>query len=386
MQLAHRLLVASCVLACLFVGVSAQFGLQQPQPRTTGEIDFRQANQPAVDFCDNQMQIAKASHADARTRMHAAHAGQFAEAIDASRKRATALPSANWRLWSHCPASPRSPPCLPPPQSAVYSGSPNSTVNTIVSNANANSPQARVIITMVQYRQNGSSFNPRTNISTPIYYLLGVLTLYNETAVLKNNGQNQNQYMGNVSIPNDYAGCGVNTTDQYGQTRCVLRYVYDESRNPTQNSRVSCADVVVYPRSADYAFNIQVRLGAGDVPIQAPTALNRLLGDPWATSGDNGIEIFTDPDDPDGNQQSTNVRLRETTPIEVDGSEYTIHFLLSGTPFKSSGDLAASLFAKNLSAVFDLNVIGVNDANTHAASIIITIATAVCAWMLQRAA
>jgi hypothetical protein len=165
--------------------------------------------------------------------------------------------------------------------------------------------------------------------------------------------------------------------------------VYDNQPSG-QNSRVSCADVMVLSRDDDQRFTLRVKLNAGDVPVQSQTALNRLLNDPWATTTSRNIDIFTLPDDTENTaKKSQQIRLADPAIVKEDSGEaYVINFVLSGTSTLSASALTESLQSQDLSAMFDLEVMEasttpLNAAAANGASIIGTIAIMVAAWAMQ---
>lgn len=155
----------------------------------------------------------------------------------------------------------------------------------------------------------------------------------------------------------------------YTQTRCVLRWVFDNSAS-NQNSRVSCADVIIVSRAGDVRVSVTVRPDApGEKPIQAQTALNRVLNHAWATDASRKLDIITLPDSTT-NKASNQLRMHPTAPVVVDAKTgtYTLNFILSDSVSASASQLASSMRAQDLSKMFALNVVGSSQAGANSAA------------------
>ena len=247
-------------------------------------------------------------------------------------------------------------------QSTLFIGSPSNSVILNFNNPPAGAASARFNFTLLSFQQNGTSFNRATNVTTSIYYRTGLSQLLVAPAnIVQANSQ---KYLVTLPITDpSLAHCGDTLSGPdatYAQTRCVLRYVYDASASG-QNSRVSCADVVVRPRNGGEALvSVRVGLASGDVPVSAATALRRLLTSAWATQTALRIDVFQTPSQiaaGDGDQSAQQIRPADSpSPIVVDGASYSMNFVFSDTTTFTANQLASNFLAlgnAKLSLMFD---------------------------------
>jgi hypothetical protein len=262
----------------------------------------------------------------------------------------------------------------------------------------ANADVSRFNFTLYSYRQNGTIYNAATNRTRGIFDLTAVTPLLVIDANITT-GNNQ-QYIVRLPIENDALQCGQPYTGpdpEHSQTHCVLRYVYDSTRStPATNSRVNCADVVLWPRSSDVSVSVRVALqGADDVPIGSSSALRRLLNSDWAQKDELHLDIFqTTEQATTGNQDRTaqQIRLRARDPIVRHAdSTYTMYFSFSGTSRMSAQALADNFFAMGtteMSRLFALQVteagISSGASNMAAPASLVTVLLAAFAALVLR--
>ena len=254
-------------------------------------------------------------------------------------------------------------------QSTLFSGTPTNTLLLNFNSPPTNFDSGRFNFTLLSYTLNGTSFNPSTNV-TPIYYRSGFKELI--MAVDANlNGNNNQKYTFNLALDEGLT-CGSisDHTVQFAQTRCVLRYVYDGT-STNSNSRVSCADVVIVPRSWDVAVPVTVRIPNGDVPIGTDTAMRRLLNSDWVQQAALMIDLFQTPaQTAAGNNDITASQIRYANPpFTVGGNAYVMNFIFSATTSRTALALAQDFYTlgtDGLSTLFDLQVIGAGSGNAAA--------------------
>lgn len=137
----------------------------------------------------------------------------------------------------------------------------------------------------------------------------------------------------------------------------MLRYVYDNTQAPTtQNSRVSCADVLVLPRN-DVQVSVRASLAAEQAPLSGSSALRRLLDSAWAKDAARKLDIFqTSAQIAAGENDWSSQQIRMADPPIVAGANsFTMNFVFSDTTAASAQQLANSfndLGTSGLSVIF----------------------------------
>lgn len=136
----------------------------------------------------------------------------------------------------------------------------------------------------------------------------------------------------------------------------MLRYVYDNTQAATtQNSRVSCADVMVLPRN-DVAVSVRATLAAEQTALSGATAMRRLLDSTWAKDAARKLDIFqTRAQITAGENEFTSQQIRMADPpIVAHGNSFTMNFVFSDTTADSAQQLANSFNSLGTSGLSDI--------------------------------
>jgi len=279
------------------------------------------------------------------------------------------------------------------PISTLFTGSPANTLLVRFNSPPADNSLARFNVSLLTFRQNGTKpvdgGEPRA-----VWRLERSRQLQTTDANLRTGN---NQYYTIQLKLDEGAQCGQPYSGgnaDFSRTHCVLRYVYDSTRSATpQNSRVNCADVVVYSRSSDVSVEVTVRPDhADDAPITPATALRRVLTSGWV-GGIPSVDVFQTQDqinEGSGDRTSQQIRMRDSAPVvtHADGT-YSMYFTFGATAAVGSQDLANNFLAQGnqqLSLMLGLTVTGsgVSPAGAVAPAAAVTLLLAALVSLLMR--